>query len=51
MSTKGSKPQPARQSERIGGRIEYETREFAQRRDKNRRKRDLAKAARKRNRK
>ena len=52
MSTKGSKMQPAKLSERIiaGSGGEYEARDFALRRDKRRRLRDIAKASRRKNR-
>ena len=51
MSTKGSKLQPAKISSRVVyGAGEYEARDFAQRRKKRRRQRDIAKKSRKKNR-
>jgi len=51
MSTKGSKLQPAKISSRVVyGAGEYEARDFAQRRNKRRRQRDMAKQSRKKNR-
>lgn len=45
MSTKGARMQPARHSGRGLAPGTFETVDFAKRRDKRRRKRDLAKAA------